>query len=152
MVDKKGVVKRIKEWVDAWRVNNGIQDEVEVLSGETLDKFVGELQNEIVKIIDDFGKNSIGENAKLVLYSGVDYNFVKKFCEASNGEYYMISQTLADALWEPEVQEAIMRAIGDGDIKKPTTAQVLAGKSYANDIEKGERISQYATESGNYLA
>lgn len=55
MVDKNGVVKRIKEWVDTWRVNNGIQDEVEVLSGEILDKFVADLQDEIINVIGDFG-------------------------------------------------------------------------------------------------
>lgn len=88
----------LKEWVKAWRTNNGISEEPEnqenegKLSGEILDKFVADLQDEIINVIGDFGKNSIGENAKLVLYSGIDYEFVQEFCEASNGEYYMISR------------------------------------------------------------
>ncbi len=86
-----------------------------------------------------------------MLYSGIHYKFVQDFCEASNGEYYMISQTIADVLWDGDFRQAIAEAIGENDVDDPITARVLEGKKYNAD-GSWERINQYAKESGNYLA
>lgn len=71
-MDDSRIVAILIDWVNTWRHDNGIVGD-EVLSGEVLDIFVSELQNEISKNIGDFGLNSSGENAKLVLYSGTKY-------------------------------------------------------------------------------
>ncbi|MDE6387400.1 MAG: hypothetical protein K2L82_06315, partial [Lachnospiraceae bacterium] len=149
MGDNSTIIDLLNAWLQSWRGNNNVPPKT-VLSGETLSKFIADLQNEIVNVIEDFGKNSIGENAKLVLYSGLEYNTVQDFCEVSNGEYYMISQTAADVLWNPIFRQTVVDAIGEQKVTDSTTAQVLEGKKYNAD-GSWERINQYATESGNYL-
>lgn len=74
MEDSNIIVNSLNEWLKAWRGNNNVLPNI-VLSGETLSKFIADLQNEIVNVIGDFGKNIIGENAKLVLYSGIYHGF-----------------------------------------------------------------------------
>ena len=150
-MEDKNIKQKLIEWVRQWRSDNGVSDDVDLLSIEYLDKFVGELQNKIVNVCNDFGKNSIGENAKLVLYLGVDYGFVEEFCKSSNGEYYMISQTVANVLWDNDFRKEIAYTIGETKANDPITARVLEGKEYNAD-GSWERINQYATESGKYLA
>ncbi|MCH5263932.1 MAG: hypothetical protein J1F42_13565, partial [Lachnospiraceae bacterium] len=142
------ILAKLIKWVEKWRGNHPEIKE-EKLSSENLERFVSELQDEIVSVIDDFGKNTIGENAKLVLYSGVNPDVVREFCEASDGEYYMISQTVANILWNGVFQKKIAEAIGETKPDDPITARVLSGKTNG---EKGERIDQYATDSGKYLS
>lgn len=136
MENSNEIVEILKAWVKAWRDNNGVADGV-VLSGENLEKFVGELQTEIVNVIGDFGENTIGENAKLVLYTGYGYDLVQEFCELSDGEYYMISQTAANALWDPDLQRAIANAIGESNATDPLTARVLFGRNFESDPING---------------
>lgn len=149
MEDK--IINTLIEWAESWRNRNEIIDG-KILSGETLEKFISELQNEITKVVGDFGINSSGENAKLVLYSGSDYKLVREFCETSNGEYYMISHTDANLLWDDGLRYQISATIGEYDIKGTITAQVLEGKAYEADGKTWTRTSNYATDSGNYLA
>lgn len=145
-------ILELKEWLESWRKSHEIYDD-EVLSGERLELFVSELQAKIMKEIAYFGANIEGyENATLILYSGVLYEEVKAFCETSNGRYYMISQTYADALWNDEFREAVAYVIGEDDAEGEITARVLEGKKYSEDRSSWTRISNYATESGNYLA
>ena len=97
MVDNR-VINHLTEWVSEWRsVNPEVPDGV--LSGKNLYKFVSELQQEISSTVGDFGINSIGSDAELVLYSGVNWKDVEALCEASGGKYYMINQTNAHPLY-----------------------------------------------------
>ena len=115
--------------------------------------FISELQTKIVEEIINFGVNIEGyENAILILYSGVYYEDIKSFCEASNGKYYMISQTNANFLWKDEFRDTVAYVIGEPNSKGEITARVLEGKKYSEYDSSWTRISNYATESGNYLA
>ena len=145
-------ISEIEEWLEGWRRNHNIFDE-EALSGERLELFVSELQTKIMEEITDFGANIEGyENATLILYSGVYYQDVKDFCELSNGQYYMINQTGAKELWNVNFQKAVAKAIGEPNPQGDITARILEGKKYNEDGTSWTRISNYATESGNYLA
>ena len=140
------------KWLEGWRKSHDIYDD-EVLSGEKLELFISELQTKIVEEIINFGVNIEGyENAILILYSGVYYEDIKSFCEASNGKYYMISQTNANFLWKDEFRDTVAYVIGEPNSKGEITARVLEGKKYSEYDSSWTRISNYATESGNYLA
>ena len=145
------LVDRLIEWLESWRAKNNIIDDA-VLSENAIEKFIGELQAKITTEIGDFGPaTSEFENAYLVLYTGTDFNLVNEFCESSNGKYYMINQTNASVLWDNDFRDAIANVIGEADAESPITARILAGKSY-DSTGRGTRISNYATDSENYLA
>ena len=150
MENSNEIKNALIDWLESWRDSNGIDNGVK-LEGEILDKFVSELHGEIVGLIGDFGQNTISDTANLVLYSGQDYNMVKEFCEASNGKYYMISNTAADILWNETLRDTIAITIGEDKATDPITARVLEGKVYNAD-ETWSRTTQYATDSNTYLA
>lgn len=133
------IIESLKEWLKSWRENNGISID-EVLSGEVLEKFISELQTEITNVVSDFSANEISESAKLVLYSGTDFELVKEYCETSNDECYMIRHTAADVLWDPVFRQEIASTIGEMGPSDPITAQVLEGKIY-NEDGSSSRIS-----------
>ena len=106
-------IRELIKWLEGWRESHDIYDN-EVLSEEMLELFVSELQTKIIKEIRNFGASIEGyENATLILYSGVYHEDVKAFCKASNGKFYMISQTEADAIWDMDFREAVAKAIGE---------------------------------------
>ena len=149
MEDK--LIRVLIEWLGNWRSANSVPDG-ELLSGELLERFVGELQGKILSETGGFGPAVKGfEDAKLVLYSGVDWNLVGEFCEQSGGKYYMINQTKASVLWDRDFRQAIADVIGESDAKKPISARVLEGKSYKSKNE-WTRVGRYATDSERFLA
>ena len=149
MEDK--LIRVLIEWLGNWRSANSVPDG-ELLSGELLERFVGELQGKILSETGGFGPAVKGfEDAKLVLYSGVDWNLVGEFCEQSGGKYYMINQTKASVLWDRDFRQAIADVIGESDAKKPISARVLEGKSYKSKNE-WTRVGRYATDSDRFLA
>ena len=150
MVDDKVFAEKLAQWIYKWRESHSLPSEGR-LSSSQLDMFVSELQDEIYRSIPDFTENRISQNASLVLYSGTDFGAVKLMCKNSNGKYYMISQTQANALWERSFQEAVMCAIGDSDINSDTTLRVLSGK-VKDTNGKLYRPNQYATDSCTLLA
>ena len=142
---------KLNNWLKKWRKRHTIYDD-SVLSEEMIETFIGELQEEITTVIGDFGPTTNGfENAKLVLYTGTDYNLVNDFCVSSNGEYYMINQTNASILWNPIFRKNVANVIGEINSDEPISARILAGKSY-DSTGRLTRISKYATDSENYLA
>lgn len=150
MEDK--LIRVLIEWLENWRSANSVPDG-ELLSGELLERFVGELQGKILSETGGFGPTVKGfEDAKLVLYSGVDWNLVGEFCEQSGGKYYMINQTKASMLWNPEFRQAVADVIGERKTKDPISARVLEGKVYEDGAEYGTRIGRYATDSERFLA
>ncbi len=42
-MEDKSIKQKLIEWVRQWRSDNGVSDDVDLLSTEYLDKFVGEL-------------------------------------------------------------------------------------------------------------
>ena len=150
MIDNDVFSEALAEWVDGWRESRGISSDGK-LNPAQLDMFVSDLQKEIINRIPDFTLNNVDPNASLVLYSGADYAAVKSMCANSNGKYYMISQTQANALWNKEFKESVVHAIGDLTEGDPTTLRVLSGK--AKDANgKKYRLNQYATDSHELLA
>ncbi len=144
-------LENLLDWLDAWRDKNGIEDG-EILSDEKLEKFLGELYEKINNEITDFGANQEGyENAKLVLYTKYNYEMVQEFCKQSDGKYYMVNQTAASMIWQPDFGEKISKVIGEKSLQGEKTMRVLSGKVY--DAEGNpERVSRYATDSGKLLS
>ena len=150
MEDK--LIRVLIEWLENWRSANSVPDG-ELLSGELLERFVGELQSKILSETGGFGPAVKGfEDAKLVLYSGVDWNLVGEFCEQSGGKYYMINQTKASMLWDKDFRQAVADVIGEESYKSDISARVLEGKVYEDGAEYGTRIGRYATDSDRFLA
>ena len=140
------------DWLKEWREKHGIED-TGTLSETELNQFVAELQEKIVNIVEDFGPVPGYEDAKLVLYSDVDYKAVEKYCTSSQGKYYMINQTKLDFFWDEKFKQNVANVIGEKNPKSPITARVLEGKEYYSaDGNSCTRIGNTATESGNYLA
>lgn len=147
MVDKRNEIKKnVMEWIKNWRSQHPeVPDGL--LEGENRKRFYIELQNEVINQIGDFGENEISPNAQLVLYSGPEWQDVQAFCEASNGQYYMISHTPANVLWEGWFVNAVRECIGEADPKNsPITTRFLSGK----DINR-VRINQYAMDDTTIL-
>ena len=109
-------------WLEDWRELHAINDDL-VLSENMVEIFVEELQAKITTVIGDFGPATSGfENAKLVLYTGTDFNVVNDFCISSNGEYYMINQTKASILWNPIFRKNVANVIGEINSDEPISA------------------------------
>ena len=149
MVGDDVFAKDLAEWIKNWRESHQIPNDGK-LSQIQIETFVSELQTEICNRIPDFTENKIGQNASLVLYSGTDFNAVKLMCDNSNGKYYMISQTQANALWEPDFKKAVRDVIGENDLDNSLTRRILSGKF--KDAVGNECRTQYATDSHELLA
>lgn len=156
----------ILEWLKKYQLDSKLTERRAesggVLSGEALEDFIGTLQDKIVesvtKYAGGFGENTVGDNATLILYSGVNPQMVEKFCSQSGGKYYMISQTGAGILWNEDVREKIAETIGEDKPTEPISARVLEGKEGKYDLKKGnlrfrlENDAKYATDSHKFLA
>lgn len=156
----------ILEWLKKYQLDSKLTERRAesggVLSGEALEDFIGALQDKIVesvtKYAGGFGENTVGDNATLILYSGVNPQMVEDFCNQSGGKYYMISQTGADVLWNKRLRGAIAEAIGESKPTYPVSARVLEGKQGKCDLKDGERLyrlevdAKYATDSHRLLA
>ena len=149
MENKINNLDDLLEWINEWRKKHGITSGK--LQGSTLEQFVSELQEAIVNYVGDFGPGKGYENATLFLYTDADWQSIGKYCENSNGQYYMINQTKLGFIWDANFREAVKNAIGEIYTTDPITAHVLEGKEYSAD-GKWTRLGNTATESGNYLA
>lgn len=69
MGDSNEIVESFKEWLKAWRGNNNVPPK-SVLSGETLSKFIADLQSEIIDVIGDFGKEHYWRKCKIGIVFG----------------------------------------------------------------------------------
>lgn len=105
-MDGNILVEQLKIWIETWRACHPEVPEG-ILQGSDLYMFVDGLQNEIRTQIEDFGFNTIGNDAGLILYSGIGYKDVYNYCEASGGKNYMISQTLSTFLWDDRIRDAV---------------------------------------------
>ena len=148
--DQIAIKEHLKNFVSNWKANHGI-DPTDVLEGDILASFVGDLQTEIRNTTSFIPTKS----NTLILYSGEApsgkylWQEMGDFC-TNNPDFYYISGTDAGAiLWEPDFELEVKKAIGDPDL----STRVLSGKAYDPITDRGtHRVSQYAVEGHDLLA
>ena len=99
-------LNKLIEHIYSWRNDNNIAYDSELNSSD-LAKFADYLQKEISDKVSFSAPN--GEST-LILYTGVYYKEVGQFCK-NNSDFYYISDTEANILWEDEFQAAINEVI-----------------------------------------
>ena len=137
-------LNKLIEHIYSWRNDNNIAYDGELNSSD-LAKFADYLQKEISDKVSFSAPN--GEST-LILYTGVYYKEVGQFCK-NNSDFYYISDTEANILWEDEFQAAINEVITGSYTEQYNnfpgiTKKFLGGKDY-ND----QRINQYAIEGNS---
>lgn len=101
MIDLNMLIEHIYSWRDDNITYDG------ELNSSDLAKFADYLQKEIADKVSFSAPN--GEST-LILYTGVSYKEVGQFCK-DNSDFYYISDTEANILWEDEFQVAINEVI-----------------------------------------
>ena len=140
-----------EDYVNNWRSSNNISYSG-ILKTDDYIKFAQDLQNEITKNISF----SMDSSKTLILYTGSNadggalYVDIDAFCNA-NSDYYYISNTEADMLWDPKFQAAVNKTITDEYVEdfsgfSDDTKMLLSGKK-----PSGER-TQYAIEGTDILS
>ncbi len=144
---KEALNDRLIAWLESYRSSHGIPEGRKLTDSE-LKQFVTDFQQEVLNQVgDNWGPISGTQDSTLVLYSGLDdWKQAKDFCGNSGGNYYYISDTLADPLWFDDLQYNVAWVIGEPIKTCPITKRVLSGK-----LPNGDR-SQYALEGENLLA
>ena len=136
-------LNKLSEHIYSWREDKIPYDGE--LSSSDLAKFADYVQKEIADKVSFSAPN--GESI-LILYTGVSYKDVGQFCK-DNSDFYYISDTEANLLWESEFQAAINEVITGSYIEQyenfpEITKKFLGGKDYNN-----QRINQYAIEGNS---